>query len=89
MKENLPYSKWNSEEAGTSQEQNAHLERVAEERHEKLTQLKTIEFEQEMLLEREQRIRQIESDMIDVNQIMKELSAMVHEQGENISNNLN
>ena len=47
--------------------------------------LKQVEFEQEMLLEREQRVRQIESDIIDVNQIMKELSAMVQEQGENIS----
>jgi hypothetical protein len=44
-----------------------------------------LEFEQEMLLEREQRIQQIEGDILDVNEIMRELGAMIHEQGENIS----
>jgi flagellar motility protein MotE (MotC chaperone) len=44
-----------------------------------------LEFEQEMLLEREQRIRQIEEDILDVNEIMRELGAMVHEQGDIIS----
>jgi hypothetical protein len=44
-----------------------------------------LEFEQEMLLEREQRIRQIEGDILDVNEIMRELGAMVHEQGDTIS----
>jgi t-SNARE complex subunit (syntaxin) len=31
---------------------------------------------------REQAIRQLESDILDVNQIFKELATMVHEQGE-------
>ncbi|GFG29252.1 hypothetical protein Cfor_09761 [Coptotermes formosanus] len=44
-----------------------------------------LEFEQEMLLEREQRIQQIEGDILDVNEIMRELGAMIHEQGENIN----
>jgi t-SNARE domain-containing protein 1 len=82
MKSTIPYNHW--EEEPTSDRQNL-LERVAEEKHQKLKELKEVEFEQQMLIEREQRIQQIESDMIDVNQIMKELSAMVHEQGENIS----
>ena len=82
MKSTMPYSHWEGDE--TSDRQNL-LERAAEERHQKLQELKEVEFEQQMLKEREQRIQQIESDMIDVNQIMKELSAMVHEQGENIS----
>lgn len=82
MKSTILYNHW--EEEPTSDRQNL-LERVAEEKHQKLKQLKEVEFEQQMLIEREQRIQQIESDMIDVNQIMKELSAMVHEQGENIN----
>ncbi|CAH1993993.1 unnamed protein product [Acanthoscelides obtectus] len=39
-------------------------------------------FEQDMLLERESRIKQIESDILDVNQIMRELGSLVHQQGE-------
>lgn len=61
------------------------FESVASERHQKFVELKQAEVEQQMLLEREERIRQIESDIIDVNQIMKELGSMVHEQGETIS----
>ncbi|CAL1272511.1 unnamed protein product [Larinioides sclopetarius] len=41
-----------------------------------------LEFEQGLLVEREQRIRQIESDMLDVNKVFLDLAAMVREQGE-------
>ncbi|GIY21040.1 syntaxin-12 [Caerostris darwini] len=41
-----------------------------------------LEFEQGLLLEREQRIRQIESDMLDVNKVFLDLAAMVREQGD-------
>ncbi|XP_063875454.1 syntaxin-7-like isoform X1 [Scylla paramamosain] len=43
-----------------------------------------MEQEQEMqaLQERESQIRQLESDIMDVNQIFKDLATMVHEQGE-------
>lgn len=85
MKAILPVHDWEQNNASTASEQENTLEKVAEERHQKLQELKQVEFEQQMLLEREQRINQIESDMIDVNQIMKELSAMVQEQGESIS----
>lgn len=44
-----------------------------------------VEFETGMLIEREQRMRQIEADVLDVNEIMRELSAMVHDQGESIN----
>jgi hypothetical protein len=44
-----------------------------------------LEFEREMLLEREHRVQQIEADILDVNEIMRELGAMVHEQGDTIS----
>lgn len=43
-----------------------------------------LEFEQGLLLEREQRIREIESGMLDVNEILRDLAAMVHEQGDTI-----
>ncbi|CAH0560472.1 unnamed protein product [Brassicogethes aeneus] len=42
------------------------------------------EFEQGMLLERESRIKQIESDVLDVNEIMRELGSIVSQQGETI-----
>ncbi|EAT38717.1 AAEL009398-PA [Aedes aegypti] len=41
-----------------------------------------MQFEQDMLMEREQRMRQIEADVLDVNQIMKELSSITHQQSE-------
>lgn len=43
-----------------------------------------LQFEQSMLKEREQRVRQIEDDVLDVNQIMRELGALINQQGENI-----
>lgn len=50
--------------------------------------LREQQFERQIILEKEKyvelntRIRQIESDVIDVNQIMKELSSMVSQQSE-------
>jgi len=43
-----------------------------------------LQFEHSMLKEREQRVRQIEDDVLDVNQIMRELSALINQQGEHI-----
>lgn len=45
---------------------------------------KTLQFEQSMMKEREQRVRQIEEDVLDVNQIMRELSTLINQQGEAI-----
>jgi len=42
------------------------------------------EYELEMVREREQAIRKLEADIVDVNQIFKDLGAMVHEQGDMI-----
>ncbi|XP_046394853.1 syntaxin-12-like isoform X2 [Ischnura elegans] len=44
-----------------------------------------VEFETGLLVEREQRIRMIETDVLDINQIMRELSALTFDQGEAIS----
>lgn len=58
---------------------------IDSERNQRQLQLQEeLEFEQEMLQERERRIREIESDMIDVNQIFRDLATMVHEQGETL-----
>lgn len=45
---------------------------------------KNLQFEQSMLKEREQRVRQIEEDVLDVNQIMRELNTLINQQGEAI-----
>lgn len=39
-------------------------------------------FEKDMLLERELSIKKIEADILDVNEIMRELGALVHNQEE-------
>nr|CAD7571956.1 unnamed protein product [Timema californicum] len=46
---------------------------------------KELVFENEMLAEREQRVRQIEDDILDVNHIMRELAAMVYEQADTVN----
>ncbi|XP_053975348.1 syntaxin-12 [Hylaeus volcanicus] len=45
---------------------------------------RTLEFQQGLLLEREDRIKKIEGNILDVNQIMRELAALVHQQDETI-----
>ena len=47
--------------------------------------LRNLEFQQDILLEREDRIKRIEGDILDVNQIIRELVALVHQQGDSIS----
>ncbi|XP_034948640.1 syntaxin-7 [Chelonus insularis] len=47
----------------------------------KKAEQRELEFVQGILLEREDRIRQIEDDILDVNQIMRELGALVYQQG--------
>ncbi|KAL0268778.1 UNVERIFIED_CONTAM: hypothetical protein PYX00_010595 [Menopon gallinae] len=45
---------------------------------------RNLEFEQGLLLERQQRIRQIENQIFDANELMKELSALISDQGEKV-----
>ncbi|XP_036146088.1 syntaxin-12 [Monomorium pharaonis] len=56
---------------------------LAQEQEHKTTQ-RTLEFQHGLLLEREDRIKRIEGDILDVNQIMRELAALVHQQGDTI-----
>ncbi|KAG4065321.1 hypothetical protein HA402_012763 [Bradysia odoriphaga] len=43
-----------------------------------------LEFEQGMLVEREHRVQQIEADVLDVNEIMRDLATLINQQGEQI-----
>lgn len=53
--------------------------------HQKQKQLQqNLQYEQSMIKEREQRVRQIEEDVLDVNQIMRELNTLINQQGEAI-----
>jgi len=56
----------------------------SEDRQKQAQLSRDLQFEQEMMLEREQKVRQIEADVLDVNQIMRELGSMVHSQGQTI-----
>uniref|UniRef100_L7M445 Putative snare protein pep12/vam3/syntaxin 7/syntaxin 17 n=1 Tax=Rhipicephalus pulchellus TaxID=72859 RepID=L7M445_RHIPC len=58
-----------SPQSPTQQQQQQHLRQ-------------DMDYEQALLVEREQRIRRIESDMLDCNQIFKDLANIVHEQGD-------
>lgn len=43
-----------------------------------------LEFEQGLLLERDDRVRQIEADIVDCNDIMRDLAVLVNEQAETV-----
>lgn len=60
--------------AGQQQQQEQHLRQQQIQRD--------LQFEQDMLLERETRVRQIEADVLDVRQIMQELSSITNQQSE-------
>lgn len=68
-------------ETGDDSERLLAMERNHQQQKQKQREL---EFEAGLLDERTQRIQAIESDIIDVNAIMRDLSAMVHQQGESI-----
>lgn len=76
-------------EVATQEDEGTNSWEKSEEEQMRITKLKqehqNLEFEHGMLLEQEQRIKQIEEDILDVNQIMRELGAMVHQQDESIS----
>lgn len=59
-----------------------------EETQRQMQMSRELAFEQDMLLEREIRVRQIEADVLDVNEIMRELGALVHQQGETLGKSL-
>lgn len=48
----------------------------------KQIQARNLQFEQDMLIERENSVREIEANVLDVNQIMRELNSLINQQGE-------
>ncbi|CAL4173141.1 unnamed protein product, partial [Meganyctiphanes norvegica] len=60
----------------------ADMEEQERQLHTQKQALADMEFETAMALEKEQRVRQLEGDMLDINQIMRDLSSMVVAQGE-------
>lgn len=61
------------EASGEGSERQSQIQRQAEMQH-----------DTELLLERQQQMRQIEADVLDVNQIFKDLSSLVADQGQTI-----
>lgn len=68
-----------------SQEQLINLEDDEKLQTNQRQTVRDLEFEQSMMRERELRVKQIEADVIDVNQIMRELGALVNQQSDPIS----
>lgn len=52
-------------------------------RQQKLQQ-QQLQFEHDMLVDRERQIKQVELDILDVNKIMQTITALVHSQGEEV-----
>ncbi|XP_031772542.1 syntaxin-12 [Apis florea] len=67
----------------SEEEEQQRLLQAQEDEH-RVTQ-RNLEFQQGLLLEREDRIKRIEGDILDVNQIMRELAALVYQQGDTIN----
>lgn len=44
-----------------------------------------LQFEHGLTLDQEDRVRQIEGDILDVNQIMRELAGLVYKQADSVS----
>lgn len=55
-----------------------------DEKQMQIKKMRELAFEQEFIIEREKNIRQIESDILDINQITRELSSVVLSQRDNI-----
>ena len=82
MKLHLPNSSIATLEDNLTEDDSERL--LAMERRQQQQKLKQreLEFEAGLMEERAQQIQNIENDIIDVNKIMRDLSAMVHQQGE-------
>ncbi|XP_067138313.1 syntaxin-12 [Centruroides vittatus] len=75
-------SGWSIEDEGKYDEQQSLMEAEKIQQQKKMEA--DLEFEQQLLAEREQRIQQIEADMLDINSVFRDLAALVHEQGATI-----
>lgn len=79
LKPHKSVSGWSFEEEGKYDEEQSLMEAEKLQQQKKLEA--DLEYEQKLLAEREQRIQQIEADMLDINSVFRDLAALVHEQG--------
>ncbi|XP_012267800.2 t-SNARE domain-containing protein 1 [Athalia rosae] len=85
MKRYLLVSSNNSENQSADGSQDTDTLVQIQEDNERREVQRSLEFDQGLLLEREERIRRIEGDILDANQIMRELGALVNQQADSIN----
>lgn len=71
---------------GWTDDRSALIEQDERRRDQLQAQDQIVEDDLAMIQEREERIRQLEGDILDVNEIFRDLAALVYEQGEMIDN---
>ncbi|XP_026288424.1 syntaxin-7 [Frankliniella occidentalis] len=84
MKLHIPAIVPGSPDVDATEDESERLLAMERRQQEQKLKQRELEFESGLMEERVQRIQAIENDIIDVNQIMRELSAMVHQQGETV-----
>lgn len=62
--------------------ENVGFRQPQQQQQQSIMQLDAQEIDMELVAEREEALRKLESDIVDVNQIFKDLGMLVHEQGE-------
>lgn len=82
MKVHLPNTHAAGSEENATEDDSERLLAMERRQQEQKLKQRELEFEAGLMEERAQQIQAIENDIIDVNQIMRDLSAMVHQQGE-------
>lgn len=82
MKLHLPVTTPGYPEPDLTEDESERLLAMERKQQEQKLKQRELEFEAGLLEERTQRIQAIENDVIDVNKIMRDLSAMVQQQGE-------
>ncbi|XP_076639559.1 syntaxin 13 [Colletes latitarsis] len=82
MKKHILYTSSVDNSMDADEEEQERLLQVKEGDHRAIQ--RKLEFQQGLLLEREDRIKQVEGNILDVNKIMHELAALVHQQDQAI-----
>lgn len=78
----MPVTSPGSQEADETEDDSERLLAMERRNQQQKQKQRELEFEAGLMEERTQRIQAIENDIIDVNAIMRDLSVMVHQQGE-------
>ncbi|XP_012279652.1 syntaxin-12 [Orussus abietinus] len=80
----LPVTRTSENTSEDKEEEKQSLLQALED-DERRAEQRALEFEEGLILEREDRIKRTEEDILDVNQIMRELGALVSQQGDAIN----